>query len=132
MTAYFMWWIPYSIWLVVHGRYCYKPKSEQTVCYHWNAEGGGLKTMGYDEKNPEALLPIIKYMGFHAISSFVFISFSYVFIWNFYVHTLWCCAVFSSCAWRGALRYYSMMTRYYERKVAALLELKNEKKEKKE
>ena len=67
-------------------------------------------------------------MIIHALLVFLAISFSYLLYLNFYVHSFFIFFIGSMCAWNGAMKYYKMMTKYYESKIKHLIDDKKKKK----
>jgi len=112
------------IWLIVKGRFVHPPHSKLGTIYHLSMETPKFASIvGYQKNNKSALMPVFVYMFFHLVTSLTMIALSYLLIHNFYVHTLFCLGLFSWTAWNGSIKYYSMMTGYYEKKLSKLLDL---------
>jgi len=112
------------IWLVFKGRFVHPPNSELGTIYHLSMESPKFASIvGYEKDNKSALKPVFVYMFLHLVVSLIMIALSYPLILNAYVHTIFCLFLFSWAAWNGAIKYYSMMTRYYEKKLTKLLDL---------
>ena len=96
-----------------HGR----NKKGYDTNYHYNMKRAFGRMVGFNKDEPYALAPLIKYMLLHGAAATLGCAVSYLFFHSFFVHTVWMLILFCSCLWNGSLRYYKMMTSYYEKMI---------------
>ena len=85
---------------------------------------GVASVLGYDKKNPQALLPRFKFCMIHMIFSTIAIIISYPLFSNKIAHTTYVFVICNVCTWNGAKKYVKMMTTYYTKAIADKLQLK--------
>lgn len=121
MAFYFVWWaIYYFIYMFFFGRHCGAPWHKLDTLYFWQMQTNKVqaKFCGFDGSTPEKrkrMFPIFKYMVTHSLLFVSTIAISYVLYLNFWVHTCFVVSLFCLCVYYGALRYFKMMTSYYEK-----------------
>ena len=91
-----------------------------SILYFWTMQTDKFqaKLIGFDASTPEQrqrIFPIFKYMLIHATLFVSTIAFSYVLYFNFWVHTCFTVGLFCLCTYYGAVRYFKMMTTYYQK-----------------
>ena len=121
MAFYAIWWVFYTfVYMFFIGRFIGNPWSKYDTLYIWTMQTDKTqaKFCGWDASTPETrqrMCPIIKYMFIHASLFVTTIAFSYVMWFNFWFHTFVCVCLFLSCTYHGSVRYFKMMTTYYEK-----------------
>lgn len=123
---YYCWFFFYVLYMYFVGRHHGSPWSKFDTLYFWTMKNdkSQAKFCGYDESTPEKrkrMGPIMKYMFIHNMLFGISPAIAYLCYMNFWVHTAWCCLLFVSCTYYGALRYYNMMTRYYIGKLEKMI-----------
>ena len=65
MIFYFMWWIPFTIWNILHGRFINKSKEAggQDTIYHYNMRRNKAVSKGckFDKNNPYNIKSVLLY-----------------------------------------------------------------------
>jgi hypothetical protein len=121
MAFYFVWWfLYYFVYMFFFGRHLGAPWHKLDTLYFWTMQTSKpqAKFCGFDGSTPESrkrMFPIFKYMLIHASLFVSTIAFSYLLYLNFWVHTCFTVGLFCLCTYSGAVRYFKMMTSYYEK-----------------
>jgi hypothetical protein len=128
MVGYFLWWIPYTIWLLASGlRHSIEKTGKLTV---FRANVGKNSTMSNilvgkkkaSEKDLESPVVAMKYMTIHAILCVLAFLWSYLCYRYYWVHTLFCVALVTSAVRQGGAKYYKMTTKWYLKAVEKMLD----------
>ena len=137
-VAYAVWWVPYTIWLLVAGLH-HSPKTtgQDTIwAYNLRKNAAFAKLVGVSVDNrldPYQPKAALKYMCGHFVICMVMILGSFLMWHSFALHSTFCIAMFLVSAWNGANRYEKMTTRWYEKGLEDLLqEAETGKKKKKD
>ena len=100
--------------MIKYGRHYGVPQTEYDTNYHFNVRNPSLGNLvGYNPSSPADILPFVKGNLMSALMVPMMISFSYLMWLNFWVSSIFCCILFTSITYYGAVRYYNMMTNDY-------------------
>ena len=123
-----MWWIPYTIWLLVFGVKHSMEKTGKLTVFRDNVGRnsamssilvGKKKASEQDLNSP---LVALKYMIIHAVLCFLAFLWSYLCYVSYPVHTMFCAVLFTSAVFQGGAKYYKMTTKWYLRAVEKILD----------
>jgi len=126
ILAYLAWWVPYIFWWVVQGKHMgWNNGHEYDTIYSWNA--GNWPSIwknwfGYDKDDTKRFLPFLKYMMCHLLMGCVFTVMSWATFKYYYLSCAYISIVLARVSYLGSVRYYKMMTRYYESGMTKKLE----------
>ena len=126
-AGYIIWWIPFTLWMLVSGRFHSLTTTGWDTVYMSTLKGNGgvRKVVGLDANEVDTraseIFPVLVYMVVHAALCFACIALSYPMYHSRVLHTLFCVSLLCVSAWNGAVRYDKMMTRYYESRLERLL-----------
>ena len=88
--------------------------------------------VGYNEKKPTKILPVIKYEILHMFCCMLCITGSYLMFHNFLCHTIFCLSLIGISCYNGSVKYFKMMIDYYEKSLLRVLkEMEGSKKDEK-
>ena len=123
MTAYMVWWIPFTIWMLVHGRFQSHERTNKTTVYLnlVKTNGAVRNVIGVHGTNGRLLDqasevgPVIKYMLAHCVLcclSFCFSALAYQYI---LLHACFCVVLVIVALLNASKRYKWMLTQRYVR-----------------
>lgn len=123
MGAYACWWVPFTLWMLVHGRFQGKNDNDhgQDTVYHLMIRGATGKMLGIcssskdhaqHRKQGSQVLPVLKYMAAHAVCCNVAILSGTLCYFSFWYHTVFGCLCMLRAAWGGSVFYYKIMTKF--------------------
>lgn len=125
-VVYAVWWVLFTTWMMLHGRFQSAKKTGQHTVYEYTLRTNKpmAKLFGIKDLEKEVELPVnvIKYMLLHAVMVLLAFANGVVCIKSQTYHLLFCLAIFGSAMYQGSNRYYKIMTRFYVKKMEALLE----------
>jgi hypothetical protein len=128
MVGYFVWWIPYTIWLLVSGLNHSIEKTGKLTVFRDNVNRNStMSLILVGKKKPsaedlESRIVGMKYMIIHAglcILAFLWSYLCYTFYW---VHSGFCVVLLASAVFQGGAKYYKMTTKWYLRAVEKILD----------
>ena len=122
--VYGIWLVVYLIWIIFSGRFHGEKLTGKPTLFDWNMTACPplARLVGFDKENPTALLPVLKHSMVHGGVAFAAVCSSYLFFYSFWAHTAYIAFLFTWSVYLGSLRYYKMMTRFYESKLEKLIE----------
>ena len=127
MAFYFIWWVPYTFgYMLFLGRFQGNPWNYYDNVYINSIKGSKAqaKAIGWDSSTPESrsrFLPVLKFMIGHALVVTLVVAFSYLLWFSFWAHTMFAASLFVSCTFHGSMRYFKMMTTYYEKGMSKIM-----------
>ena len=128
-TLYFMWWIPYCIWLLCWGiRHSPHVTGQQTVWSLTLSSNPTLcKLLTGVSSTTQTVRPLaaVLYMTWHAVCSHILFIFAYGCFRSYYLHSCFCVGLFVYAVHAGSVRYYKMTTKWYCNAVQHLLQPKD-------
>lgn len=127
MSAYLVWWVPFTLWMLVHGRH-QSPKKTGWDTVYLNlvvTNGAVRKVLGIGSNSGEdALLasasgiaPVVKYMIVHALLSLLSLTASAFCYKNMLLHLAFCVILVCAALYNASKRYEWMLTERYSRAI---------------
>ena len=98
-TFYMIWFSIYTVWMISYGRFMGTQQHFYDTTYHYFMRTSASKSIGYNSSHPSALSPVILFLIGHLIVCNIAIGISYIFWFNFYLHTALCLGLFCACTY---------------------------------
>eukprot|EP00937_MAST-01D_sp_MAST-1D-sp2_P004669 g4669.t1 len=127
MLPYALWWVAYTAWLLLRGRHMTAAKDgcDTLWAYTLRSDRFARGLLGVPDARAgepgHAALPAVKFMLLHAAGTSLLVVGSYAMWHSFLLHTAFCVMLFAASAWAGAARYEKQTTRWYEKRIEAVL-----------
>lgn len=110
LKFYFTWWVTFTTWMAVHGRF----QSPETTGYdtvYLNLLRGAPSVMKNilgirSDSDFDKLFPLLKYMLIHACTVIVAFFVAVLPFRSFYAHVCWVLILISSSIWHASERYF--------------------------
>lgn len=128
MVGYFLWWIPYTIWLLMSGLHHSVEKTGKLTVFRDNvARNSAMSTVLVgkkvaSEQDLQSQYVALKYMIIHSILCILAFLWSYLCHRFYSVHTIFCMVLVISAVREGGAKYYKMTTKWYLKAVEKMLE----------
>lgn len=124
-VVYGVWWVLFAVWMVVHGRFQSKETTGMSTVYEFNVRRNKAVSAVLGIKDPEKDFPrvvnVLKYMAMHAVLVLGGFLNGVACAKSWHWHTFICTFIVLTAMWNGAQRYYKIMTRFYVKKIEALV-----------
>lgn len=123
MAGYLIWWIPYTVWLLVSGLDHSVQRTGKLTVFRDNLARNSAMSLllvgkrKASEQDLESRWVGLKYMLVHAFLCLLALLWSYLCYGYYWVHSCFCCVLFVSAAFQGGSKYYKMTTQWYLRAV---------------
>ena len=128
MVGYFLWWIPYTLWLLLLGlKHSPKTTGKDTV-YRANVlKNSAISSIIVGKKKAsendiKSSTVAMKYMIMHAILCNIAFSWGYACYTSYRIHTIFCTILVVSAIYQGGVKYYKMTTKWYLKAVEKMLD----------
>ena len=127
MVGYFLWWIPYTAWLLLYGLDHSMEKTGKNTVFRDSLNKNStmcsvlLGKKSADQKDLANRWVGLKYMIFHFILCHIAFLWSYLCYTQYLVHSAFCIVLFISCVHNGGVKYYKMTTKWYLKAVESIL-----------
>mmetsp|Transcript_47323 Transcript_47323/g.112104 ORF Transcript_47323/g.112104 Transcript_47323/m.112104 type:complete len:347 (-) Transcript_47323:1303-2343(-) len=115
---YFLWWVPFSLWMLFHGRHIRKPKWSQHTTWSLLCESSKVdkilqKTFGIKSD----FMTVLIYLLTHAVLSNLVMALTIFLFQNYYAHTAHTILMLLCAVLNGAASYNYFLVESYARAV---------------
>jgi len=126
-SSYFVWWIPFTIWMLVHGRHQSIEKTSRDTVYMDLIQSNrvvrkvlGIKGASYSEiaKNGSEFSPCMKYMCAHATLVNITFCFATLCYKSIRLHFIFCLLCLGCTLYNASMHYAYLMTQNLPKKLA--------------
>jgi hypothetical protein len=128
LVGYLIWWIPYTIWLLLCGlKHSIEKTGKLTVFRDNVSRNSAISRVLVGKKKAsaqdlESQFVAMKYMIIHAIMCILAFLWSYLCYTSYLVHTAFCAVLVMSAIREGGAKYYKMTTKWYLKAVEKILD----------
>lgn len=129
LAIYTAHWMLYSVWLLMYGRKESIARTGRDTVYHTTmTRNPGVVAMTrlligrVGDDVTASKRAAVMYQSGHFLSCALILGMPYALWHSFRLHTAWCVALVLLAVWRGATKYYKMMTLYYVRRMQQLID----------
>ena len=122
LGAYLCWWVPFTLWMVLHGRHQSPQRTGWATVYlnlvqTNSAVRGVLGIRAEDDASvldaAAGLGPVLKYMGLHGVLCTAALWFSSLCYQHMWLHATFCSVIAAVALFNAANRYHWMLTQRY-------------------